>query len=97
MKEINNKNLILTRIKKNSISFLWGLYSVILNVFPVALITMAVMGFKLVEKLNGYRACLTFLAATVLILIALNVIVVLGKFYKASRNKTKSMPKADVK
>lgn len=89
MKEINNKNLILTRIKKNSISFLWGLYSVILNVFPVALITMAVMGFKLVEKLNGYRACLTFLVATVLILIALNVIVVLGKFYKASRNKTK--------
>lgn len=97
MKEINNKNLILTRIKKNSISFLWGLYSVILNVFPVALITMAVMGFKLVEKLNGYRACLTFLAATALILIALNVIVVLGKFYKASRNKTKSMPKTDVK
>ena len=97
MKETNKKNLILTRIKKNSISFLWGLYSIILNVFPLAIIIMSIMGFKLVEEFNGYRACLTFLASIMLSLIALNAIIMLGKFYKVSRNKTKSVPKTDVK
>lgn len=81
MKETSKKNLMLIRMKENLINFLVGLYGVILNVFPVAVIIMTIVAFKLIKELKGYYACMTFLGCVLLSFVALKYIIMLGKFY----------------
>lgn len=84
MKETSKKKLTLNQIKENLINFLFGLYSVMLNVFPIALIIMSIIGFKLVTELKGYYACIAFLGCVLLSFVALKYIIILGKFYISS-------------
>lgn len=85
------KNLILNQVKKNSINLLYGLFGIILNVFPISIIMVSITGFKLVQNFKGYHACLTFLGAIILSLIALYCIIILGKFYKISNISSKTL------